>query len=196
MKLYFSPGVCSRAAHIILHETGIEADLVQVDIRAHKLVANGADYYAVNPKGYVPALELDDGSLLTENIAILSYLGDRAGLLAKSGDMARYHTIEWLAFVSTEVHKSFTLLFNPTAPEAGKAIYLEKLASRFALLDAHLADHAYIAGDFGIVDAYAFTVLSWTAPLDIDISGYPNLCDYLKRVADRPSVQAAIAAES
>lgn len=196
MKLYFSPGVCSRAAHIILHETGLKAELVQVDIRAHKLVASGDDYFAINPKGYVPALELDDGNLLTENIAILSYLGDLAGLLAKSGDMARYHSIEWLAFVSTELHKSFTLLFNPNAPAAGKAIYLDKLASRFTLLDAHLAKHDYIAGDFGIVDAYAFTVLGWTTPLNIDISAYPHIQAYLKRLAERDSIKAAIAAES
>lgn len=195
MKLYYAPGACSRATHIVLRETGANVELVQVDIRAHKLVATGEDYYAINPKGYVPALELDSGKLLTENLAILEYLGDQTGLLAKTGDAARYHTIEWLAFISSELHKTFSPFFHPTMPDAAKALFQEKLQARFALLDQHLASNDYLAGDFGLADAYAFTVLSWTAPLNIDISRHTHLSAYMARLAERDSIKAAIAAE-
>lgn len=196
MKLYYAPGACSRATNIVLHEAGIDVELVQVDIRAHKLVATGEDYYAINPKGYVPALQLDNGALLTENIAILEYLGDKAGLLARSGDSTRYNTIEWLAFVSTELHKTFSPFFHPAMPTEAKALFLERLKQRFAILDKHLANNDYLAGSFGVADAYAFTVLGWCEPLQIDLSEYKNLTAYLARVADRPAVKAAIAAES
>jgi glutathione S-transferase len=195
MKLYFSPGACSRAANIVLHEAGLKAELVRVNLKEHKLVESGADFYAINAKGYVPALVPAEGGLLTENIAILEYLGDKGGLLAQPGDMARYHTIEWLAFISTEVHKSFSPLFNPAMPEAARAIYVDKLKQRFALLDKHLANREFIEGAFGLADAYAFTVLSWAAPMKIDLSGFPALAAYLERIANRASVKAAIAAE-
>lgn len=196
MKLYFSPGACSRAANIILHEARITVETVQVDLRTHTLVATGANYYDVNPKGYVPALELEDGSLLTENVALLEYLGDRSGLLAPPGDMARYHTLEWLAFVNSEIHKTFSPLFNPAMPEAARNIFIKRLEQRFALLEAHLASHDYLAGDFGIADAYAFTVLGWAEPMGIDLSGFPHINAYQQRIAARDSVKAAIAAEN
>ena len=182
MKLYFSPGACSRAANIVLHEAGLKAELVRVNMKEHKLVESGADFYAINAKGYVPALELDDGSLLTENIAILEYLGDKSGLLAKQGDMARYRTIEWLAFISSEVHKSFSPLFNPKLQEADRAIFLDKLKTRFALLDKHLTKQDFLASTFGLADAYAFTVLSWAAPMKIDLGAFPHLSAYVTRV--------------
>lgn len=195
MKLYFSPGACSRAANIILHEAGLDAELIKVNLKTHQLVTSGADFYAINAKGYVPALELPDG-LLTENIAILEYLGDQSGLLAKSGSMARYHTIEWLAFISTEIHKSFSPLFNPNMPEAARAIYVDKLTQRFALLNEHLAKQDFIEAAFGLPDAYAFTVLSWAAPMQIDLSAFPHLQAYLERLGQRASIKAAVAAEA
>ncbi|MCC7516399.1 MAG: glutathione transferase GstA [Pseudomonadales bacterium] len=195
MKLYFSPGACSRVANIILHETQTPIDLVKVDLRSHKVVATGEDFYAINPKGYVPALQLDDGSLLTENIAVLEYLGDKTGMLAKTGDMKRYRTLEWVVFISTEIHKTFGPLFNPALPEPARAMFIEKLQARFKSMDEHLAAHEYLEEQFGLPDAYLFVVCGWTAMMKIDITGHTHLTAFLKRVAERASVKAAIAAE-
>lgn len=198
MKLYYSPGACSLAPHIVLRELGLPFETVQVDLKTHKL-ASGADYYQINPKGYVPALQLDDGSLFTEGAAILQYLADRkpeAGLLGASGSMERYRAIEWLTFISSELHKGFGPLFNGDMPEAAKKIFLDKLKNRFALLDKHLASHEFLMGKkFTVADAYAFTILNWKNFLNVDLSPWKNIEAYLNRVAARPKVRETMHAE-
>ena len=194
MKLYYSPGACSMAPHIVLNELGLPYQPVEVDLKAHKLAKTGEDYYQINPKGYVPAIGLDDGSLLTEVAAILQYLADRkpeAGLLAAHGSMERYRTIEWLTFVSSELHKGFGPLWNPAMPEAGKQLAIERLKQRFDLLDKHLADKEFLMGQkFTVADAYAYTIISWSYFHKLDLSAYKHLQAYMKRVAGRPSVRA------
>ena len=198
MKLYYSPGACSLAPHIVLRELGLPFETVQVDLKTHKL-ASGADYYQINPKGYVPALQLDDGSLFTEDAAILQYLADRkpeAGLLGASGSMERYRAIEWLTFISSELHKGFSPLFNGDMPEAAKKIFLDKLKNRFALLDKHLASHEFLMGKkFTVADAYAFTILNWKNFLNVDLSPWKNIEAYLNRVAARSKVRETMHAE-
>ncbi len=198
MKLYYSPGACSLAPHIVLRELGLPFETVQVDLKTHKL-ASGADYYQINPKGYVPALQLDDGSLFTEDAAILQYLADRkpeAGLLGASGSMERYRAIEWLTFISSELHKGFSPLFTGDMPEAAKKIFLDKLKNRFALLDKHLASHEFLMGKkFTVADAYAFTILNWKNFLNVDLSPWKNIEAYLNRVAARPKVRETMHAE-
>lgn len=196
MKLYYSPSACSMAPHIVLRELGLPFEAVQVDIKTHRL-ADGADYYQINPKGYVPALQLEDGSLLTEDAAILQYLGDRKpGLLAAPGSMERYRTIEWLTFISSELHKGFSPLFNGDMPEAAKKIFLDKLKNRFALLDKHLASHEFLMGkQFTVADAYAFTILNWKNFLNVDLSPWKNVGAYMNRMTARPKVRETIHAE-
>lgn len=199
MKLYYSPGACSMAPHIVLNELGLPYKAVQVDTKTHTLVESGADYYAINPKGYVPAIELDDGSLLTEVASILQYLADlkpEAGLLAAPGSMERVHTVEWLTFISSELHKGFSPLWNPAMPEAAKALFLGKLKSRFTLLEKHLAAHAFLMGEkFTVADAYAYTILNWSAFLKLDMSPWPAVQAYMKRVAARVKVRETQHAE-
>ncbi|MGA9852009.1 MAG: glutathione transferase GstA [Gammaproteobacteria bacterium] len=199
MKLYYSPSACSMAPHIVLNELGLPYEAVQVDTKTHKLVKTGTDYYAINPKGYVPAIELDDGSLFTEAAAILQYLADRkpqSGLLAAPGSMERYRTIEWLTFISSELHKGLGALFNPDYPEAARKISLDKLKKRFELLDKHFAKNEFLMGkQFTVADAYAYTILNWTNFLNVDLSPYKNLQAYMQRVAARPSVRETQHAE-
>ncbi|HVC37599.1 MAG TPA: glutathione transferase GstA [Gammaproteobacteria bacterium] len=197
MKLYYSSGACSMAPHIVMRELGLPFEAVQVDLGTHKLVKTGEDYYNINPKGYVPAIQLDDGSLLTEDAAILQYLGDRKpGLLAASGSMERYRTIEWLTFISSELHKGFSPLFNKALPEAARKIFLDKLNTRFALLDKHFANHEFLMGkQFTVADAYAYTILNWTHSLKMDLSLYQNLEAYMQRVSARPAVRETVHAE-
>ncbi|MDE2023417.1 MAG: glutathione transferase GstA [Gammaproteobacteria bacterium] len=199
MKLYYSPGACSMAPHIVLNELGLPYEAVEVDLKAHKLVKTGEDYYRINPKGYVPAIRLDDGSLLTEVAAILQYLADRkpeTGLLAAPGSMERYRIIEWLTFISSELHKGFSPLWNPAMPEAGKQLAVERLKQRFALLDQHLADKEFLMGPkFTVADAYAYTILNWSYFHKLDLGTYKHLQAYMKRVAARPSVRATAHAE-
>lgn len=196
MKLYYSPSACSMAPHIVLRELGLPFEAVQVDLKTHRL-ADGADYYQINPKGYVPALQLEDGSLLTEDAAILQYLGDRKpGLLAAPGSMERYRTIEWLTFISSELHKGFSPLFNGDMPEAAKKIFLDKLKNRFALLDKHLVSHEFLMGkQFTVADAYAFTILNWKNFLNVDLSPWKNIEAYMNRMTERPKVRETIHAE-
>ena len=183
----------------MLRELGLPFETVQVDLKTHKLASGGADYYQINPKGYVPALQLDDGSLFTEGAAILQYLADRkpeAGLLGASGSMERYRAIEWLTFISSELHKGFSPLFNGDMPEAAKKIFLDKLKNRFALLDKHLASHEFLMGKkFTVADAYAFTILNWKNFLNVDLSPWKNIEAYLNRVAARPKVRETMHAE-
>jgi glutathione S-transferase len=198
MKLYYSPGTCSLAAHIIAHELGIELDLEKVDLK-RKVTAGGADYTAINPKGYVPALEIEDGTLLTEGPAVLQYLAAQypeRNLLPAEGTMERYRALEWLGFINSELHKTFTPLWHPESPAATKDAARETLARRFGYLDRHLATHRYLLGtSFALPDAYCFTIVNWCSYLQVDLTPYPHLTRYMNALATRPAVEAAMAAE-
>ncbi len=197
MKLYYAPGACSLSTHIILREAGYKFDLEKVDLAA-RTTAGGDDFTKVNPKGYVPVLELDDGQLLTENIAIDEYLADQkqeSTLAPKAGTFERYRLIEWLAFISTEVHKPFGPLFNPDTPDATRQAQKDQLAKRFDYVAEQLKGKQYLMGEFTVADAYLFTVLRWTGKTQIDMSRWPVLQTYMTRVEARPQVQAALKAE-
>ena len=200
MKLYYSPGACSLAAHIALREAERTFELERVDLRSHR-TATGADFYSINPKGYVPALQLDgSGSLvLTENAAILQYIGDLAparNLVPANGTFARYHLQEWLSFISGEVHKQFSPLFHPDTPPMMEERSRGKLAERFGYLNGVLVDRGFLMGEtFSVADAYLFTVLRWSERFDLDLQIWPNVDDYFQRIAPRPAVQAALGAE-
>ncbi|MEN9449717.1 MAG: glutathione S-transferase domain [Pseudomonadota bacterium] len=198
MKLFYSPGACSLSPHIVLRETGQDFTLEKVDL-AKKTTASGTDYLAINPKGQVPALLLDNGNLLTEGVAIVLYLADKApnsNLIAPVGNLSRYQTITWLAYITSELHKSFSPLFHPTTPEEYKAILREKLEAQFKYLDEALKQDEYLQRDhFTIADAYLFTILRWGFAMKFDMSKYKHLAAYFDRIAKRPAVQAALAAE-
>lgn len=198
MKLYLSPGACSLAPHIVLRELGLDFDSERVDIKTHKTQA-GEDYFAINPKGYVPALRLDDGSLLTEIIAILPYLADRkpaAGLLPAAATIDRYRVLEWLGFVSSEIHKQFSPLFNPKTPPEWRDHQLSVLGRRFDYLASQLDGKSYLLGDtFTVADAYLYTVVNWYKFFDIDLGKWPVLKDYQARIMGRASVKDALKAE-
>lgn len=201
MKLYYAPGACSLAPHIAASEAGIALELERVDLskQPHR-TATGEDFTSINPKGYVPALRLDDGALLTEGVAILQYLADlkpEAGLAPAPGTLARYRLQEWLTFVSSELHKMFSpWLFHPEYGDQAAEVARSKIGERFALLDGHLAGRAYLLGDsFTIADAYAFTIVSWSRVKQISLEPYPNLAAYLVRIAARPKVRDAMQAE-
>lgn len=198
MKLYYSPGACSLSPHIIALEAGIPLELKKVDLR-RKTLEDGSDYRRVNPKGYVPALEVAPGKMLTEVPAIVQYLADHkpdSGLAPKSGTWERAQLQEALNFVATELHKTFGPLFAPDLAPEGKKWALDRLALRLKALDESLGTQAYVAGDsFSVADAYLFTVLNWTTPLKIDLSPYKNVVAYHARVGARPHVQEAMKAE-
>lgn len=197
MKLYFSPGACSLSPHIILLEAGLQFSTERVDLREKK-TAGGEDFRAINPKGYVPALALDDGTLLTEGPAIVQYLADLApgaGLLPPVGDAARYKVIGWLNFVSAELHKNFGPLFNPAATEDMKAHARKMLALRFEYVAAQLAGRDFLETRFSVADAYLFTILGWTDFLNVSLADWPVLSEYRARVAARPAVQQALREE-
>jgi glutathione S-transferase len=198
MKLYLTPFACSLASHISLREAGLDFETVKVDLRA-KTTASGDDYLAVNPKGYVPALQLDNGEVLTENVAVLQYIADRKpekNLAPAAGTPERYRFIEWLAFINSEIHKNFSPMFNPTAVEAHKQFAKDMLAKRFDYLQGVLGSGQYLMGDqFTVADAYLFTVLNWTGHVGIDLGKWPAIKAYYERVASRPNVGAALAAE-
>jgi glutathione S-transferase len=198
MKLYFSPGACSLSPHIVLRESGVKFDLEQVNLQTKKTKA-GADFLAVNPKGQVPVLQLDDGDRLTEGPAIVQYIADQkpeSGLAPKAGTMARYHTQEWLNYVTSELHKVFAPLFRPNTPEDYVKITKEMLDARFGYLDKHLAGRQYLMGEsFTVPDAYCFVVTGWTKYKEIDLGRWPNLKAYMDRVGARPKVQEAMKAE-
>ena len=198
MKLYYSPGACSLAPHIVAREAGLALDLVKVDIPTHK-TETGEDYFKINPRGYVPALEID-GELHTEVAALVQYLADLApqsSLLPPAGSKARFKVQQWLAFVASELHKTFSpYLFDPAAAESTKQAARNKLNLRFGELDKLLADRAYLTGDtFTVADAYAFTIVNWSNFLKIDLKPYPNLSAFMARVAARPKVHEALKAE-
>lgn len=198
MKLYFSPGACSLSPHIVLNELGLPHDLVQVDLRG-KRTADGRDFRAINPKGYVPVLELDDGTVLTEGPAIVQYLADRkpeAGLAPANGTLPRYRLQEWLNFISTELHKQFSPLFNPATPTEVAAMQKARLADRFALIAQTLDRQDYLLPEgFSVADAYLYTVMTWAPAVAVDLSPWPALARYKARVEARPGVAATLAAE-
>jgi len=199
MKLYYSPGACSLAPHIVLRELGAEFTLEKVDTRAHKL-ADGGDFYAVNPKGYVPVLELDDGDRLTEGVVIQQYLADGkpdAGLAPPRGTKERRKLEEWLVFLTTEVHKSFSPVFNPASADDVKAAFKEKIGERLNLVENAFTDgRPFLTGDtFTVADAYLFTLTNWTKFVGMDLGRWPSLQNHAARVAGRPAVQAALKAE-
>lgn len=198
MKLYYAPGACSLAPHIVLRETAYRFDLDKVDF-ASKRTASGEDFFKINPKGYVPALKLDDGQVFTEVAVILQYLADQkseSGLVSKPGTMERYHLMEWLNFISSEIHKSLGALFNPKMTPEWKDNQIALFGRRCDYVVKILGDKPYLMGDkFSIADAYLFTVLSWTGHLKVDISKWPTLKDYMTRINARPAVKEALRAE-
>jgi glutathione S-transferase len=198
MKLYYSPGACSLSPHIALREAGVAFEPVLASTKSHQL-KDGTDYYEINPLGYVPMLELDDGTRLREGPAIVQYIADLAptkNLAPANGTLPRYRLQEWLTFIGTEVHKQFSPLFNPAMPDEAKKLQREKLASRFQWLDTELKGKQYLMGDtFSVADGYLFTVTNWAKPMAIDLAPYPNLMAWRERVAARPAVQEAMRAE-
>ena len=198
MKLYYSPGACSLSPHIVLREAGLAFEPVLASTKTHKL-QDGTDYYGINPKGYVPRLELDNGERLTEGPAIVQYIADQAPakkLAPAAGTMARYRLQEWLNFITSELHKSFSPLFNPAMPEEAKALYRTRLGDRFKWVDGQLAGKNYLMGeDFSVADAYLFVVAGWSKHVGVDISGLANLGAFMARVGARPAVQEALKAE-
>lgn len=194
MKLYYAPGACSLADHIALEEAGLSYEIEKVDLKA-KATETGQDFTQVNPKGYVPALQLDDGETLTENIAVLLYIADQAGTLAPPSGLPRYRTIETTAFVSTELHKNFKSFFNPAASQAEKDEAAEILKKRFALMEQRLGDRAFIVGeDLTVADCYLFVMTQWAGKQGIDLP--PHLAAYADRLKQRPAFARAIAAEA
>jgi glutathione S-transferase len=195
MKLFISPGACSLSPHIVLLEAGLDFTTEQVDLRK-KVTAAGADYLAVNPKGYVPALDLGDGVVLTEGPAIVQYVADLAParkLVPPPGSLERYQLIEWLNFISAEIHKSFGPLFTPGASEDMKLAARASLAKRFGYIELVLAGRDYLMGaQFSVADAYLFTVANWAGVVHFDLAPYPQLRALIARVAARPAVQQAL----
>lgn len=198
MKLFFAPGACSLAAHILVEETALPCTLVKVDLASHK-TEHGDDYTKINPKGYVPALQLDSGDLLTEVGVVLQYLSDQKKdlhLMAAAGSLERYHQMEWLNFIATEIHKQFSPFFRPDTPAQTKEQHTKLLGRRFSFLSDHLAKQPYLAGQaFTAPDAYLSTVLGWSDHVKIDLGPWPRLTDYLARVRARPAVLKALKSE-
>lgn len=198
MKLYYSPGACSLAPHIVAHEAGLQIGLERVDI-PNKKTADGGDFWQVNPKGYVPALVLDSGDVLTEVAVVCQYLADQnpgTGLMAAAGTIERYHQLEALNFAATEMHKQIGALFNPAMTAEMKEVQKGVIDRRLSALEKLLQDKQYIMGDqFTVADAYLFTVLRWTHFHKIDLAKWPNIKAYEARVAARPMVHKAMMAE-
>jgi glutathione S-transferase len=198
MKLYYSSGACSLSPHIVAREAGLPVELVKVDLKARKL-GDGTDYARINGKGYVPALALDDGTLLTEGPAIVQYLADRrpdSGLAPANGTIERYRLQEWLNFLTSEIHKSFSPLFNPAAAEGWKQPARENIVRRFDWIAEQLGPNPYLMGEgFTVADAYLFTLINWCQWTGIDLARWPALEAYRARVAARPKVQEALRAE-
>jgi glutathione S-transferase len=197
MQLYFSPGACSLASHITLREAGLPFDLKRADTKTKKL-EDGADYYAINSKGAVPALKLDNGQILTEGVAIMQYLADQkpeSNLVPKAGTLERYRVQEWLNYITSEVHKSFSPLFGDNDP-AVKTYATKNIEKKFDWLEKQLAGKKYLTGDtFTVADAYLFVIVNWSNFVGIDLAKWPTLKAFQERVAARPKVQEAMAAE-
>ena len=198
MKLYYSPGACSLAAHICLREAGLKFELIKTDLKAKK-TADGADFWKINPKGYVPTLQLDDGSVLTENVAVLKYIADRnpdSRLAPSAGTMARYRLDEWLAFINSEVHKTFSPFFDQATPDAYKDIARAKLTKRLGYVQEILGSRQFLLGDqFTVADGYLFTVLRWAKLADLNLEQWSAIKSYWEQIRQRPHVAAALQAE-
>ena len=198
MKLFYKPGACSLASHIALREAGKDVELASVDLMKKRL-ENGDDFFAINPKGQIPALQIDADTLLTEGVAIMQYVADSAPqsqLLAPVGDLSRYKTLEWLNFVATELHKGFTPLFRPDTPEDFKPTARALIEKKLQYVDETLANQQWISGEhFSIADGYLFTVLRWAVAVKLTMPAAGNIAAYMQRVAARPAVAAAMAAE-
>jgi len=198
MKLFYSPGACSLSPHIVAQEAGIELGLQKVDLKT-KAMATEGDFFAINPKGYVPALQLDNGEVLTEGPVIVQYLADQKpekGLAPPAGTMARYHLQEWLGFINSELHKSYSPLFRPDTPAETRADRQAYLSKRYGVVEKQLAGRSYLLGDhFTAADAYLFTVTNWAGTVKFDLSPFPNIRAFQERVAARPAVKAAMKAE-
>lgn len=191
MKLYYSPGACSQAPHIILHETGFSHDAVKVNLR-EKLLPDGSDYRQVNPKGSVPALELDNGELLTENAVILQYLGDRSSsdLLPPFGEFRRYRVLEWLNYITTELHKNFAPLFKPDAGDDVRAFAKANVEARFDYVNGEIGEGPFLLGDdLTLPDAYLFVISGWAEKMLGGLDRWPNIAAFRQRMLERPSVQ-------
>ncbi|WGK59156.1 MULTISPECIES: glutathione transferase GstA [Pantoea] len=198
MKLYCKPGACSLSPHIVALECGLDFTQVNVDLQK-KVTEQGEDYWQINPKGQVPALQFDDGSILTEGVAIVQYLADLKPdrhLLAPTGSLTRYHTLEWLSFVSSELHKSFSPLFRPDTPEEYKTIARAQLEKKYQQVNEALQDKQWLLGlRFTVADVYLFVVTRWAKAIKLDLAGLDALDAWFNRVAERPAVQAALKAE-
>lgn len=198
MKLYYAPGTCSLAPHIVLRETDTPFSLARVDLKRHHVDGEG-DLYAVNPKGKVPVLALSDGRHLTEGPVIAQFIAERAGattLLPATGDPARYAVLEWQAYISSELHKGFSPLFNPALDDNARRVFLDELRGKFAWVDSQLSGRACLAGShFTVADAYLFTVAGWSRLVGPDLTDLPHLRTYLAGIAARPAVRAALRAE-
>jgi glutathione S-transferase len=198
MKLYYAPGACSLSPHIVALEAGIDLELEKVDLAAKK-TESGKDYLQINPKGYVPAIDIGGGEVLTEGPAIVQYLADQKGsstLAPPNGTLARARLQEMLGYINSEIHKSYSPLFNPkTTPEVRQE-KIEALQKRYSLIEKQLDGKAFLfGGDFSVADAYLFTVTNWAKGVKLDLAAFPNLLAFQKRVAARPAVQAALKAE-
>jgi glutathione S-transferase len=198
MKLYFSPGTCSLAVHIALREIGVNFDSMAVDLAKHT-TADGADFHAISPRGYVPLLQLDDGSRHTEVASLLQYVADldpAQALIGVARSARRLAVVEWLSFVSSELHKTFSpWLWHKETADSTRQSVKDKLATRFAELNALLSKQDYLAGEYSVADAYAFTIVNWANLLALPLTPYPHLKMYLTRVSARPRVQEALRAE-
>ena len=197
MKLYYSTGACSLSPHIALHEAGLAFEAVLASTKTHQL-PDGTDFYTINPLGYVPVLELDNGERLREGPAIVEYIADQVPdkkLAPANGTLARYRLQEWLSFIGTELHKGHSPLFAPGTPEDYKPVLRQRLLSRFEWVNAQLADKDYLLGDFSVADAYLYTVSRWGQFVGVDTSGLPHLMAFKQRMEARPGVQAALRAE-
>jgi glutathione S-transferase len=198
MKLYYSPGACSLSVHIVLREAGLAFEPVKASTKTHQL-DDGTDYYTINPLGYVPLLELDDGARLREVPAILQYIADQVpikNLVPAAGTLPRYRLQEWLSFIGMELHRSIGVLFNPALAEDAKQVFRDRGAKRLAWLNGELAGKDHLLGEhFSVADAYLYVVTRWAKPLGIDLAPYPNLVAHNARVGARPAVQEALKVE-
>ncbi len=198
MKLFYFPGACSLSPHIVAREAGIELELEKVDLQK-KLTASGLDYLKINPKGYVPALQLDNGDVITEGPAVVQYLADQnpgSALAPAWNTFERYRLQEMLAYLNSEIHKSFSPLFNPAITPAARDERIAYLRKRYALIEQRLGNHPYLVGEhFTVADAYLFTLTNWTGHIKVDFSQFANVMAFQKKISARPAVQAALRAE-
>ncbi|ORJ25211.1 glutathione transferase GstA [Rouxiella badensis] len=198
MKLYYKAGACSLSPHIVLREAGLDFTIVKVDLVTKK-TEQGEDFYHINPKGQVPTLVLDDGTVLTEGAVVVQYIADQKPdrqLLPEFGSLARYHALEWLNYIATEIHRSISPLFNPKTPDEYKFMTREALHKKLAYLNTSLKDKQFLLGNrFSVADAYLFTMMRWAKALKFDLSSLPDLNSYIERVAARSAVDAALVAE-